>query len=237
MRAALERAGKVRLHAQLASDPRAHAWTLSLYRAGERHPETVDDYFPVERARERWPELAASMKRHAGDERGHAALYAKAIERSGQAVLDIDPGDVFNVVIRAHTRASWRIGESDTSDDVRLKLAHFLAHAHFLEKRVTRSLRYHAEGCRRAGRSEIADVVDRVLADEERHVGYTGEAIVELTRPGEREHVLAIHAEGEARADRAFSARQLRTFLSRWGASLPRVDRSFYAASALLLEL
>ncbi len=237
VRAALERAGKVRLHAQLAADPRAHAWALSLTRAGERHPETVDDYFPVERARERWPELAASMKRHAGDERGHAALYARAIERSGQPVSDIEPEDVFNVVIRAHTRAGWRIEASDGPDDVRLKLAHFLAHAHQLEKRVTRSLRYHAEGCRRAGREEIVEVVERVLADEERHVGYTGQALVELTRTGEREHILALHADGEAAADRAFSARQLRTFLARWGPALPRTDRIFYAASAFLMEL
>src|SRR5262249_40867646 len=137
----LERAAKMRLHAQLASDPRAHAWTLSLYRAGERHPEMVSDYFPCEHAKERWPELRAAMKRHAGDERGHAALYARAIEKLGERVLDIDDGDVFNVVIRRHTRADWKIEDADDADVVRLKLAHFLAHAHFLETRITRSLR------------------------------------------------------------------------------------------------
>ena len=232
----LERAGKIRLHAQIAADPRAHAWTLSLYRAGERHPETVGDYFPCERARERWPELAASMKRHAGDERGHAALYAKAIERMGEQVLEIDDRDVFNVVIRRHTRATWQIEEGDDADTARLKLAHFLAHAHFLEKRVTRSLRYHAEGGARAGRSEVLATVERVLADEERHVAYTREAVLELTTGAEREEVLRVHAEGEARADRAFSARQLRAFLAQHAAAIPRAERLFYALSAFVME-
>ena len=233
---ALERAGKVHLHARLADDPRAHAWTLSLYRAGERHPETVADYFPIEHAAARWPELAASMKRHAADERKHAALYARAIERMGQPVLDFGDDDVFNHVIRSHTRAAWRIDPRDGQDVVRLKIAHFLAHAHFLEKRVTRSVRFHAEGCARAGREEIRAVVERVLADEERHVGYTAEALSELLGRQERALVLRVHAEGEARADRAFSARQLRTFLDRHAAGLPRADHFFYAASALVME-
>lgn len=232
----VERAAKVRLHAQLAADPRAHAWTLSLYRAGERHPETVSDYFPCERARERWPELAASMKRHAGDERKHAALYTKAIERMGERVLEIDDDDVFNVVIRRHTRASWAIDERDDDDAVRLKLAHFLAHAQHLERRIARSLAYHREGCVRAGRSDVAETIERVLADEERHVRYTSEAVVELTTHREHEEVARIHAEGEARADRTFSARQLRTLLARYGASLPRRDRIFYAAAAFVME-
>lgn len=232
----MERAAKVRLHTQLASDPRAHAWTLSLYRAGEKHPETVGDYFPCERTRERWPELAASMKRHAGDERGHAALYGKAIERMGQDVLEIDDADVFNVVIRRHTRASWQIEDRDDADAVRRKLAHFLAHAHHLEKRITRSLRYHLEGCVRAGRDDVRATVERVLADEERHVSYTHEAVTELTTAQERAAVMAVHAEGESLADRAFSARQLRTLLGRHGRSLPRVDRIFYAAAAFVME-
>lgn len=236
LRASIERAAKVRLHAWLAGDPRAHAWTLSLYRAGERHPETVSDYFPCERARERWPELATSMKRHAGDERRHAALYAKAIERMGEAVLEIDDADVFNVVIRRHTRASWAIDERDGDDEVRLKLAHFMAHAFHLERRVARSLRYHREGCARAGRDDVCETVERVLADEERHVSYTRAAIDALTTRAERDEVLRVHAEGEALADRAFSSRQLRTFLDRYGRALPRRDRMFYAASAIVME-
>jgi hypothetical protein len=232
----LERAAKVRLHAQLAADPRAHAWTLSLYRAGERHPETVADYFPCEHARERWPELAASMKRHAGDERGHAALYAKAIEKMGQRVLEIDDDDVFNVVIRRHTHAAWQIDDADGADEVRRKIAHFMAHAHFLEKRIARSLRYHHEGCVRAGRSDVVGTIERVLADEERHVSYTWEAAMALTTARERETLIRAHAEGEARADKAFSARQLRTFVSTHAGSLPRGERFVYAMSAFVME-
>jgi hypothetical protein len=232
----LERAAKVRLHAQLAADPRAHAWTLSLYRAGERHPETVADYFPCERARERWPELAASMKRHAGDERGHAALYARAIERMGEPVLEIDDDDVFNVVIRRHTDARWQIEDADDADVVRRKLAHFMAHAHFLEKRIARSLRYHHEGCVRAGRSDVVGTIERVLSDEERHVSYTWEAAMALTTAREREALIRVHADGEARADKAFSARQLRTFVSTHAGSLPRGERFFYAMSAFVME-
>jgi rubrerythrin len=232
----LERWGKVRLHQQIAESPSAHAWTFSLYRAGERHPETVSDYFPCERAKERWPELAASMKRHAGDERRHAMLYQKAIERMGEPVLEIDDDDVFNVVIRRHTDARWAIDREDDDDTVRLKLAHFLAHAHQLEKRVTRSLAYHAEGCARAGRGDARSTVERVLADEERHVGYTRQAVVELTTPSERETIFAVHAAGEAAADKAFSAHQLRTFLARYAGALRPGDRLFYALAAMVMD-
>jgi len=232
----LERAAKVRLHTQLASDPRAHAWTLSLYRAGEQHPEKVVDYFPVELVRDRWPELAASMKRHAGDERGHAALYTRAIERMGERVLEVPDDDVFNVVIRRHTDAGWHIVPSDDADAVRLKLAHFMAHAYHLEKRIARSLRYHVEGCSRAGRTDVVGTVERVLADEERHVSYTWEAVMELTTASERERVVRVHADGETRADRAFSSRQLRTFLDEHAGTLPRTDRMFYAMSAFAME-
>lgn len=236
MASSIERWGKVRLHQQIAEDPRAHAWTFSLYRAGERHPETVGDYFPCERASARWPELAASMKRHAGDERRHAVLYQKAIERMGQSVLEIDDADVFNVVIREHTQARWAIEPEDDDDTVRLKLAHFLAHAHQLEKRVTRSLAYHAEGCARAGRDDARSTVERVLADEERHVSYTRQAVVELTTKDEHEAIVRAHRAGEAAADKAFSARQLRTFLSRYAAALRPGDRLFYALAAIVME-
>ena len=43
LRAAIERRAKVRLHLDLVESPSAHAWTLSLYRAGEQYPEHVAD--------------------------------------------------------------------------------------------------------------------------------------------------------------------------------------------------
>jgi hypothetical protein len=236
VRERIERAWKIRLHVELASDPRAHAWALGLYRAGERHPETVADYFPVERARDAWPELAAAMKRHAGDERRHAALYGRAIADMGQPIREHEGSDVFNCVIREHTPISWAIDDADPREVVRVKLAHFLAHAHTLEKRIARSLEYHVEACAIARREQARSVVARVLADESRHVAYTGEAVRELTTHRERAAILAAHQGAERRADRAFSARQLRTFLAHHAARLPARDRIVYAASVFVME-
>lgn len=231
-----ERFAKIRLHQRLVEHPASHAWTLSLYRAGEHHPETVTDYFPHRHAEERWPDLARALRRHAGDERRHAALYQKAILKMEQPVTDFAELDVFNSVIRKHTPLRWSIEPIDSPDEVRRKIAHFLAHAHTLEKRVARSLEYHREACLRLGRAEAFTVVERVLQDETRHVESTREALTELTTRSECEEMLALHARAEANADRDFSARQLRRFISRWGQRLPLAERTFYAMAAFVME-
>ena len=233
---ALERAAKLRWHLDLVGDPALHAWALALYRAGEHHPETVGDYFPHERVRPFWPELADQLKRHAGDERRHAALYSRAIERLGEDVPEVGERDVFNHAIRACTPVSWAIDEGDDREQVRHKVAHFLAHAHCLERRVQRSLDAHVEACARTGRTDVLSVVERVHADEERHVRTTMEALVELTTPAERASIVAVHARAEALADRAFSARQTRAFLARLAHRIPRSRRLAYAASAFWME-
>ena len=69
-------------HRQLASQPETHAWVLNLYRAGERHPQTVLDYFPLEFAPS--PELAEKLRRHRADEQRHTSMYARAIAELGQ---------------------------------------------------------------------------------------------------------------------------------------------------------
>ncbi|MBX7191475.1 MAG: hypothetical protein K1X94_05435 [Sandaracinaceae bacterium] len=236
----LERALKVRLHTQLAADPRTHAWTLSLYRAGEHHPETVHDYFPHEAARPRWPWLAEQLKRHAGDERRHAALYTRAIRDMGEEPLELDGLDVLNNTIRAQTRATWAIRPEDGPDVVRIRIAHFLAHAHHLEHRVDRSVGFHVEACERVGSARthsIAEVAARVQADEVRHISSTLEALTELTTHRERTAILELHESAENAADLAFSSRQLRhlgvAFRDRFGAP----DRAFYRLTAVAMEL
>lgn len=237
LRAAIERRAKVRLHLDLVESPSAHAWTLSLYRAGEEYPEHVADYFPHEVLADAHPELARRMRRHAGEERGHVVLYTRAIERMGQPIFEARGLDVFNESIRRQTRASWAIRPGAGFEESRLAIAHFLAHAHRLEARVERSLAFHLEACERAGRADVASVVARVLADEGRHVRETMETLEEITTAPERAVVLEAHARGEARANASFSSRQLRSFSSRYASHLSPRRRRMYAASAFVMEL
>lgn len=237
LRAAIERRAKVRLHLDLVESPSAHAWTLSLYRAGEQYPEHVADYFPHEVLAQGHPELARRMRRHAGEERGHVVLYTRAIERMGEPIFEARGLDVFNESIRQQTTASWAIRPGAGYQESRLCIAHFLAHAHRLEARVERSLGFHLEACERAGRDEAASVVARVLADEARHVRETRETLEEITTAKEREAVIEAHARGEARANASFSSRQLRSFSARYASHLSARRRRFYAASAFVMEL
>lgn len=237
---AIERRLKVRLHMQLAADPHAHAWTLSLYRAGEHHPETVHDYFPHEAARSRWPWLAEQLKRHAGDERRHTALYTRAIREMGEEPVELGGLDVLNNTIRAQTRATWEIQGDDGPEVVRIRIAHFLAHAHHLEHRVDRSVGYHVEACERLGTPRtraVAEVAARVQADEVRHIRSTMEALEETTTLRERTEILALHESAEVAADLAFSSRQLRHLSSAFPDRFRAVDRAFYGLTAVAMEL
>jgi len=236
----LERALKVRLHAQLAADPHTHAWTLSLYRAGEHHPETVLDYFPHEAARPRWPWLADQLKRHAGDERRHTALYTKVIRELGEEPLELDGLDVLNNTIRSRTRATWEIRPEDGPEVVRIRIAHFLAHAHHLEERVDRSVGYHIEGCESVGSRgalAVAEVAARIQADEVRHIASTLEALTEITSLRERTEILALHEQAEIEADLAFSSRQLAHLSHHFRARFSAPDRVFYGLTSTAMEL
>lgn len=237
---AIERRLKVRLHMQLAADAHTHAWTLSLYRAGEHHPETVHDYFPHEPARPRWPWLAEQLKRHAGDERRHTALYTRAIREMGEEPVELGGLDVLNNTIREQTRATWEIQGDDGPEVVRIRIAHFLAHAHHLEQRVDRSVGYHVEACERIGSPRtlaIAEVAARVQADEVRHIRSTLEALTEITSERERREILALHESAENAADLAFSARQLRHLSSTFRDRFHAADRAFYGLTAVAMEL
>jgi hypothetical protein len=202
---------KLRLHMDLAGDPRTHAWVLNLYRAGEKHPETVGDYFPVQHAESQ--ELAAQLERHANDERAHTRIYERAIDKLGQPVIELSGFDVFNQVIRAHTPVSFTIREDDDAATKRRRIGHFLVHAHTLEKRVARSLELHLEACERLGKHDVTRMLRRVHADEQRHVAQTRAAAETLFTRAELSEALDVHALAEAAADRAFSSIQMRRFL------------------------
>jgi hypothetical protein len=230
---ALSSSIKALWHRDLASHPVTHAWVLNLYRAGERHPQMVDDYFPVEHAP--WPELAKDLARHREDERRHDRMYAGAIRRLGEPVVELGGSDVFNVVIRDCTPVAFRIHEEDDADGIRRKIANFLAHAHFLEKRIARSVAFHAEACERT-KSPITSVVTNVLADEERHVRYTHEAVTELVGRTEGARVLDVHERAEARANLLFSAHQVRQCFRRFRSEVPCLHRALFRLGGLVMQ-
>jgi hypothetical protein len=211
---------KRRFHRDVTADPATHGWVLNLYRAGERYPQTVCDYFPAQYAT--CAELARSLERHRADEARHTLMYEHAITALGQPVMELGDDDVFNHVIRSHTGESFTIDDVDDADVRRRKLAHFLTHAHFLEKRVARSLEYHRDACKSSGHA--LRVVDAVLRDEQRHVSYTLEAARELFTSEERKAAIEHHRRAEARANLEFSQRQVRAFVRQiaWKAGVDR---------------
>jgi len=220
---------KNRFHRDVVADPVVHGWVLNLYRAGERYPQTVTDYFPSQHAPDR--QLADDLRRHRGDEARHTVLYGRAIAAMGQQVVDFDGSDIFNVVIRAFTAESFTIADADDAATKRRKLASFLAHAHFLEKRVARSLHYHRDACERGGARTAERVVESVLRDEERHVAYTAAAARALLTRAEASAVFAHHRRAEARANLVFSERQVQAFVRRCGRR-----PAFYRFCAFVME-
>jgi hypothetical protein len=221
-------------HRELAARPSTHAWVLNLYRAGERYPETVSDYFPVAHAP--WPELAASFASHRQDEVRHEKMYARAIGRMGQPVVELSGPLVFNQVIRDCTRSPWAVGEGDGPDARRLKVAHFCAHAHFLEQRIARSLRWHLDACEHARSDHAGAVVARVLDDEDHHVAYTRDAVAQLVDRRTAERVLDEHRRAEARANLRFSAGAVRACLRTFPRELPAHRRALWRLCALVME-
>jgi hypothetical protein len=221
-------------HLDLASRPDTHAWVLNLYRAGERHPQTVLDYFPLEHAPS--ADLAEKMRRHRADEVRHTLMYERAIGELGGSVEEHTGLDVFNNAIRAATPTSFAISADTPMNERARRLAHFLAHAYFLESRIAQSLEYHLEACAANGATRVSAVVDKVYSDELRHTSYTVDAVRALLGAREGSAVLALHRRAEARANRAFSARQVRAFLRRFPDVGRGRDRLLYAAGALLMQ-
>lgn len=215
-------------HHDLAADPAAHLWCLNLYRAGERHPQTVEDYFPVAAAPD--PELAELLRRHAADEERHTRMYGALIEAMGGEVVDVEEADVFNHQIRRAGGGGFTMHPGDDAPTRRRKLGHFLLHAHFLERRVLQSVAWHAEACTGPARA----VVEQVHADEARHVGYTADWARQLLTEAEHAEAVELHRRAEAKANLVFSARQCRVWVQRFGHRADR--RALYSACAFFME-
>jgi len=225
---------KRKLHREIVADPVLHALVLNLYMNGEQYPHLVDDYFPVEVGDECG--LGDIMRAHLADEDKHVALYAKAIGKLGQPVLELPMGDIFNEVIRGHTPASFAMHAGDTRDQRLFKLANFFAHAHFLEKRVARSLDYHVEACAHAASPYPEKAVAAVLHDEGRHVAYTRQAVIDLLPRTSALEVLATHASAERRANLDFSASQMSKLLREHSRRFSTGSIAMFRACAFVLR-
>ena len=225
---------KKRLHRDIVADPILHARVLNLYLCGEAYPHAVDDYFPVQHVD--CPELAALMRTHQQDEDKHIALYAKAIHKLGAEVIDLPDASIFNHVIRAHTPEPWRV-DAGLDRDARLdRVANFMAHAHWLEKRVARSLEFHHEACAHAASEFPGKAVAAVLADETRHVSYTHDAIFDLVSRQRALDILESHRRAEHRANLDFSSSQLRRLLVEEGGRWPAAGRPLYRACSFVMR-
>jgi len=225
---------KRRLHRDIVADPVLHGLVLNLYLNGERYPHRVDDYFPLAAAHD--AEIEALMRRHMAEEDRHIALYVRAIGKLEQPVVELPLPEVYNEVIRKHTSASFAIASADGPDACRLKLAHFFAHLHFLEKRIARSLQYHVEACAHAACSYPEKAVGAILHDELRHVSYTQDVVLHLLPKREAQGVLALHARAESRANLDFSAHQLSRLLREQASRFPRVRGAFYRGCTSVLR-
>ena len=110
---------KIRWHRDFIVDPIIHVFILNLYCVGEVYLEIVGDYFFYIYVF--WFELAKLMRRHAGDERRHTVLYAKAIQSLQQPVvtpdlLGVGADGVYNNVVRRFIPVSFAIAPGDSSD-------------------------------------------------------------------------------------------------------------------------
>lgn len=221
---------KRRLHRDIVADPVLHARVLNLYLCGEAYPHAVDDYFPVDHVE--CPDLQATMRTHRQEEDKHIALYAKAIEKLGCEVIDLDDSAIFNAVIRSHTPSPWRVEPGMTADTRNDRIANFLAHAHFLEKRVAHSLEMHQEACAHSPSPYPGKAVAAVLADERRHVAYTRDAVFDVVSRQRANDILAEHRRAEYRANLDFSSRTLLRLIREEAKHWPVGRRPFFGAVA-----
>jgi len=225
---------KRRLHREICANPVLHGLVLNLYLNGEQYPHRVDDYFPVQAAPD--AELAAQMRSHLSDEDKHAAMYQCAIKKLAQPVLDLSGPDIYNHVIRSHTKTSFAVRPSDRPGTRLLKLAHFFAHLYYLEKRVAGSLDIHAEACAHSPLEYSRKVVAGVLRDERRHVAYTRDAVYHLVPRRVAVQVLGEHRRAERLANLEFSSQQLKKLVTMHAAHFSPLGHWLYRFSAHYLQ-
>ena len=225
---------KRQFHRDMAAHPESHGWVLNLYRGGERYPQRVSDYFQSCFAPS--AELARDIEHHARDEDQHVERFSHALRLRDQAVVEIEMDDIFNQTIRSFTPGTFHIVDADDPDARRRKLANFLAHAHHLEKRIEHSFAYHMDACEAVGQGAIARIVASIHRDEQRHVRYTRQAVVDLLTRREAAAVMDVHRRAEAKANLLFSQRQVRVFVQRFGRLHSRRRRLLYRLCAGIME-
>jgi hypothetical protein len=225
---------KTRLHRDIVADPILHAKVLNLYLCGEAYPHTVNDYFPVDHVE--CPELASKMRNHQREEDMHTGLYARAIHKLGAEVADLPPWCIFNHVIRTHTPEPWHVDAASNRDARLDRVANFFAHAHWLEKRVARSLEYHHDACTRASSDYAARAIGIVLSDEAHHVAYTREAIFDLVARQRALDILETHRKAEQLANLDFSYSQLRRLLVEESGRWPQSRKWLYRSCAFVMQ-
>lgn len=224
---------KRNLHRAIAESPVLHGLVLNLYLNGEQYPHRVDDYFQLAAVED--ASLAATMRSHMRDEDRHVALYRKAIATLGEPIVELPLDEIYNEVIRKHSKTPFAIAPDETRDAKTLKLAHFFAHLHFLEKRIANSLVYHLDGCAHSPCAYVAKAVGAVLNDEGRHVMYTREAVENLLPKRVAQSVLGWHKRAERRANVEFSATQLRQLVASHGQHFGVANRVLYGGCSSLL--
>jgi hypothetical protein len=101
---------------------------------------------------------------------------------------------------------------------------------------VAQSFAYHLDACEHAGRGEVAERVARTKRDEDEHVRYTREAVMDLLTRREAQSVLEVHRRAEAKANLAFSHRQVRQFLELFPDVTPRYRQLMYRVCAWVME-
>lgn len=225
---------KTQLHRDICRDPLLHSLVLNLYLNGEEYPNKVDDYFPMQHLDN--PELVTAMQSHIKDEAKHSAIYRKMISKLGHPVIELEMPDVYNHVIRKHTRCSFKIAPSDSADLKTEKVASFMAHLHFLEKRIARSLKYHLDSCQCSPVKYSENAVAIIQTDESRHEIYTKEAVYDLLPRHRAKKMMALHREAEQQANTEFSAAQLSKLVQHYSHHFPDSRRWIYRWSAKVLE-
>jgi hypothetical protein len=225
---------KTQLHKDIIADPISHACVLNLYLHGERYPQMVSDYFQWDYAPSR--ELADQLRLHRNDEYKHERLFQKSLEWIDQPSVDLAIGEGFNEVVRSFTPGTFHIVDRDPPGVQRRKLANFLAHAHFLERRVAGSLSYHADACAASGNDLVAKAVAAVIKDENRHVRYTREFVFDLLTRREARETLDVHRRAEAKANLRFAAKQIDRLMNRFRESTPPTRRLLYRLGSVIME-